>query len=105
MILKGYYTLAKETAEVINPDGFFKTGDIGKLDSDGYLYITGRKKELIISAGEKVTPREVEDVLAKHPQVADVAVVGKKDESRGEVVVAFIVPKDPSLKPEELRTF
>ena len=105
MIMKGYYNLPKETASVLTPEGFFKTGDLGKLDSDGYLYITGRKKDLIISAGEKVTPREVEDVLAKHPAVADVAVVGKKDESRGEVVVAFIVSRDPALKSEELRTF
>jgi long-chain acyl-CoA synthetase len=106
MIMKGYYNLPKETADVLNADGYFKTGDLGRLDADGYLYITGRKKELIIVAGEKVTPREVEDVIAKHKSVADVAVVGKKDASRGEVVVAFVVPqKDAHLKPDEIRNF
>jgi len=105
MVMKGYYNLPKETADVLTADGYFKTGDLGRIDTDGFLYITGRKKELIISAGEKVVPREVEDVLARHPQVADVAVVGKKDPSRGEVVVAFVVPKDQNLKPDELRSF
>ena len=105
MIMKGYYNLPKETADVLTADGYFKTGDLGKVDSEGYLYITGRKKELIISAGEKIVPREVEEVLARHPKVADVAVVGKKDPSRGEVVYAFVVPREPSLKPDELRSF
>src|SRR5688572_30588048 len=106
MIMKGYYNLPKETADVLNADGYFKTGDLGKLDADGYLYITGRKKELIIVAGEKVTPREVEDVIAKHKSVAEVAVVGKKDASRGEVVVAFVVlQKDVQVKPDEIRNF
>ena len=100
-----HFHLPRETADVLTADGYFKTGDLGKIDSDGFLYITGRKKELIISAGEKIVPREVEDILARHPKVADVAVVGKKDPSRGEVVVAFVVPKDPSLKQDELRTF
>ena len=106
MIMKGYYHLPTETADVLNADGYFKTGDLGKLDADGYLYITGRKKELIIVAGEKVTPREVEDVIAKFKGVADVAVVGKKDSSRGEVVAAFVVPaKDVQLKGDEIRNF
>jgi long-chain acyl-CoA synthetase len=105
MIMKGYYNLPKETADVLTADGYFKTVDLGKVDSEGYLYITGRKKELIISAGEKIVPREVEEILARHPKVADVAVVGKKDQSRGEVVFAFVVPKEPSVKPDELRSF
>ena len=105
MIMKGYYKLPNETAAALTADGFFKTGDLGRLDNDGYLSITGRKKDLIISAGEKIVPREVEECIARHPKVADVAVVGKKDPSRGESVFAFIVPKDPSFKPEELRTF
>jgi long-chain acyl-CoA synthetase len=105
MVMKGYYNLPKETAEALTGDGFFKTGDLGKFDAEGFLYITGRKKDLIISAGEKIVPREVEDTLARHPQVADVAVVGKKDSSRGEVVCAFIVPRDANLKLDELRTF
>jgi long-chain acyl-CoA synthetase len=105
MIMKGYYNLPRETADVLTADGYFKTGDLGKIDSEGFLYITGRKKELIISAGEKIVPREVEEILARHPKVADVAVVGKKDPSRGEVVFAFVVPKEPTLKSDELRSF
>jgi long-chain acyl-CoA synthetase len=87
-------------------DGFFKTGDLGKLDDDGYLFITGRKKDLIIVAGEKASPREIEEMLMRHPAVAEAAVVGKKDASRGEVVVAFIIAKQgQTLKPEDLRDF
>jgi long-chain acyl-CoA synthetase len=106
MVMKGYHNLPKETAEALTSDGYFKTGDLGKVDADGYLHITGRKKELIIVAGEKAVPREIEDVLLKHPAVAEAAVVGKKDASRGEVVVAFVIAKEgQTIKPEELRDF
>jgi long-chain acyl-CoA synthetase len=106
MVMKGYYNLPNETAAALTGDGYFKSGDLGHLDSDGYLHVTGRKKELIIVAGEKAVPREIEDVLLRHPAVADAAVVGKKDPSRGEVVVAFVIPKEgQSIKPEELRDF
>jgi long-chain acyl-CoA synthetase len=106
MIMKGYHNLPAETAAVLTPDGFFKTGDLGRIDEDGFLYITGRKKELIIVAGEKVSPREVEDTLAKHPGVGEAAVVGKKDPQRGEVVVAFVLAKEgQQLRPDELRDF
>ena len=104
--MKGYYNLPVETAAVLTADGYFKTGDLGKFDADGYLYITGRKKELIIVAGEKATPREIEDVLMRHPSVLEAAVLGKKDPSRGEVVVAFLVPKEgQTISPEALRDF
>ena len=104
MIMKGYLNLPKETADAITADGFFKTGDLGMIDGDGYLYITGRKKDLIIVAGEKAVPREIEEALMKHPAVAEAAVLGKKDPSRGEVVVAFIVLKEgQQVKPEELK--
>jgi len=106
MVMKGYYNLPNETAAALTADGFFKSGDIGFLDPDGYLHVTGRKKELIIVAGEKAVPREIEDVLLRHPGVADAAVVGKKDPSRGEVVVAFVIPKEgQTVKPDELRDF
>ncbi|HVT89242.1 MAG TPA: AMP-binding protein [Tepidisphaeraceae bacterium] len=106
MIMKGYYNLPNETAAVLTPDGFFKTGDLGKVDADGFLYITGRKKELIVVGGEKVSPREVEEVLLGHPSVADVAVLGKADPGRGEVVVAFVTAK-PNETPtvQALRDF
>jgi long-chain acyl-CoA synthetase len=106
MIMKGYYNLPDETAKALTADGFFKTGDLGKLDAEGYLFITGRKKDLIIVAGEKVSGREVEEVILRHPAVAEVAVVGKKDSSRGEVVVAFVVGRpEMTVKGEEIRGF
>jgi long-chain acyl-CoA synthetase len=106
MVTKGYFNLPNETAAAITPEGYFKSGDLGHLDPDGYLFVTGRKKELIIVAGEKAVPREIEDVLLRHPQIADAAVVGKKDPSRGEVVVAFIIPKEGQTpSPEEVRDF
>ena len=106
MIMKGYYNLPKETAEVLTADGFFKTGDLGKVDTDGFLYITGRKKEMIIVSGEKAYPREIEETLLLHPAVAEAAIVGKRDAGRGEVIVAFIRLKEgQTLKPEALRDF
>jgi len=90
MVTQQYYHLPEETAATITPDGHFKTGDLGMMDQDGFLYITGRKKDLIIVAGEKALPREIEEILVQHPSVAEAAAVGKKDPSRGEVVVAFI---------------
>lgn len=106
MIMRGYHNLPDETAKVLTADGYFKTGDLGKVDVDGFLYITGRKKDMIIVAGEKAFPREIEDILARHPTVADAAVVGKKDASRGEVVVAFVTAKEgQQIKSDELREF
>src|SRR5262249_5719302 len=94
MIMKGYHNLPNETAAVLTSDGYFNPVDLVRFDADGFLNITGRKKERIIGAGEKASPREIEDVLARHPTVGDVAVLGKKDPSRGEVVVAFVIPKE-----------
>jgi long-chain acyl-CoA synthetase len=106
MVMKGYRNLPTETANVLTADGFFKTGDLGKVDADGFLYITGRKKDLIIVSGEKAVPREIEDALMRHPAVLEAAVVGKKDPSRGEVVVAFVTLKPgATASPEELREF
>jgi len=104
MIMKGYHHLPTETAAALTPDGFFKTGDLGHLDPDGYLYVVGRKKDLIIVAGEKAVPREIEDILQSHAAVAESAVVGKKDPSRGEVVVAFVTLREgQTATPEAIR--
>ncbi len=104
MIMKGYWNLPEETAAALTPERYFKTGDLGKVDSDGYLYITGRKKDMIIVAGEKAFPREIEDILTRHPSVAEAAVVGKKDPSRGEVVFAFVVAREGQTpKADELK--
>lgn len=106
MIMKGYHKLPNETAAALTADGYFKTGDLGKLDADGFLFITGRKKDLIIVAGEKAVPREIEETLMRHPAVQEAAVVGKKDPSRGEVVVAFVTLKPgQSATPDEIREF
>jgi long-chain acyl-CoA synthetase len=106
MVMKGYHNLGDETNQVLTPDGYFKTGDLGKVDEDGFLFITGRKKEMIIVAGEKAYPREIEDVLMRHPAVAEAAVMGKQDPGRGEVVVAFVTAREgQTVKPDDLRDF
>lgn len=106
MIMKGYFNLPDESAKALTGDGYFKTGDLGHLDADGYLHITGRKKDLIIVAGEKASPREIEELILKHQSVKEAAVVGKKDSSRGEVVVAFVTVKEGmELKGDEIREF
>jgi long-chain acyl-CoA synthetase len=106
MIMKGYHNLPAETAQVFSPDGFFKTGDLGKMDGEGFLHITGRKKDMIIVAGEKAYPREIEEVLTKHEAVAEAAVVGRRDARRGELIVAFIVLKEAATSTgDALRDF
>ena len=106
MIMKGYFNLPNETKTALTADGYFKTGDLGQIDPEGFLYVTGRKKDLIIVAGEKAAPREIEELILQHPAVRDAAVVGKKDASRGEVVVAFITPKEgQTVSVEEIREF
>jgi long-chain acyl-CoA synthetase len=104
MVMRGYHNLPAETAAALTDDGYFKTGDIGQIDAEGFLQLTGRKKDLIIVAGEKVAPREVEETLMAHPGVAEAAVVGKMDPARGEVVIAFVTAREgQSPAAEELR--
>ncbi|HEY7091857.1 MAG TPA: AMP-binding protein, partial [Ktedonobacterales bacterium] len=93
-VFAGYWNRPDATAEAFGADGWFKTGDLGWRSADGYYTITGRARELIISGGYNVYPREVEDVLAEHPAVAEVAVLGAPDADLGEQVVAVIVPKE-----------
>ena len=99
-VMKGYYKREDATKETII-NGWLLTGDIGKLDEDGYLYILDRKKDLIISKGVNIYPREIEEVCLKYPGVKECAVVGKKDENLGEIPVAFIELED-NVKIEEL---
>ncbi|GJQ29328.1 MAG: long-chain-fatty-acid--CoA ligase [Phycisphaerae bacterium] len=89
-IMQGYFHLPDETAAVFTPDGFLKTGDMGRLDDDGHLFITGRIKEMLIVGGENVFPREIEEVLNKHESIAASGVVGLADPLRGELPVAFV---------------
>lgn len=86
----GYWHRPDETARLFTPDGFLRTGDIGHLDADGYLFVTDRVKDMIITGGENVYPIEVESVLAEHPAVAEVAVIGVPDRTWGEAVTAVI---------------
>ncbi|ATB51188.1 AMP-binding protein [Corallococcus macrosporus] len=99
-VFAGYWRRQDATAESFDADGWFRTGDLGDLDADGYLRITGRARELIISGGFNVYPREVEEVLAMHPGVAEVAVLGLPDADLGEQVVAVVVPRAGGIPPE-----
>ena len=89
------------------PDGWLRTGDLGRLDDDGYLYLAGRRGDMIIRGGENVYPQEVENRLLEHPRVADAAVIGVPDRLLGEAIKAFVVPADPADPParEELGAF
>ncbi len=105
-VMKGYYNNPEETAKTIDKDGWLHTGDIAKMDKDGYFYIVDRKKDLIIAGGYNIVPREVEEVLFMHPKVMEAAVVGVPDAKRGETVKAFVVLKQgQSATVEELRGF
>jgi long-chain acyl-CoA synthetase len=99
-VMKGYWRHDDETRAVLQ-DGWFLTGDIARMDEDGYFYIVDRKKDMINVGGFKVYPREVEDVLFEHPDIKEVGVIGVPDEFSGEAVKAFVVLKDPSKKPTE----
>lgn len=93
-IMRGYYKLPEETKNAFDDQGYFRTGDMGHLDDDGFLHITGRIKEMLIIGGENVFPREIEEVLTNHPDVLAAGVVGRQDDSRGEVAVAFVELKE-----------
>ncbi|MFG0330551.1 MAG: class I adenylate-forming enzyme family protein [Phycisphaerales bacterium] len=93
-IFRGYYELAEETERAFDEKGYFRTGDMGRVDEDGFLYITGRIKEMMIIGGENVFPREIEEVINRHPSVRASGVIGVRDPSRGEVPVAFVELED-----------
>lgn len=102
-LMKGYWNRPDATAEAINSDGWFRSGDAGYLDKDGYLFIHDRVKDMIISGGENIYPAEVENALFSHPGVADVAVIGVPDERWGEAVKAVVVKSPGSdVTPEAL---
>ncbi len=101
-VMSGYWQRPEETAKVMLPDGWLRTGDIGRMDERGYVFIEDRKKDIIIVSGFKVFPNEVEDVVAHHPGVAEVAAVAQPDAKSGETVAIFVVKKDPALTAEAL---
>ncbi len=98
-VMQGYHNKPVATDEVVRGGALF-TGDIGRVDADGFVHITGRAKEMIIIGGENVFPREIESAIAEHPAVAEVAVIGTKDESRGEVAIAFVLIQDGATVTE-----
>lgn len=101
-VMSGYWNKPEETSKVMQ-DGWFLTGDVGTRDADGYFRIVDRKKDMILVSGFNVYPNEVEDVLARHPGVLECAVIGVPDGASGEMVAAYVVPRDPGLTAEALR--
>lgn len=103
-VMKGYYKMPEETKKAVK-DGWLYTGDLAKMDEDGYFYIVDRKKDMIIVGGYNVYPREVEEVFYHHPDVLEAAVFGVPDPNRGEAVVAYVAAKDPLLTVEQLHAY
>ena len=100
-LMKGYWNKPEATAEIMTADGYYLSGDIGKFDSDGYLTITDRKKNMIDVSGLKVYPRDIEEILFDHPAIAEVAVIGVPHKFKGETVKAFVVLRDKETASEE----
>ena len=96
-VMRGYYNRPEETEKVLDADGWLSTGDVGRMDANGFFYIVDRKKDMILVSGFNVYPNEVEGVVAMHPGVLEVAAIGVPDGKSGEVVKIFVVRKDPSL--------
>jgi len=101
VVMSGYWKNPEATAATLR-DGWLWTGDVGAFDADGFLTLKDRSKDLIVSGGSNIYPREVEEVLLGHPRVADAAVVGRPDPEWGEAVVAFVVARGPAPDPAEL---
>jgi long-chain acyl-CoA synthetase len=104
-VMAGYWNRPEETANVMTADGYFRTGDIGIMDENGYTKIVDRKKDMILVSGFNVYPNEIEEVIASHPGVLECAVIGVQDAKSGEAVKAFIVKKDPNLTADEIIKF
>jgi long-chain acyl-CoA synthetase len=104
-VMKGYWQRPEETAKVITADGWLRTGDVALMTPEGYFKIVDRKKDMILVSGFNVYPNEIEDVIALHPKVLEVAAIGVPDEKSGEVVKICIVRSDPSLTEKELREY
>jgi long-chain acyl-CoA synthetase len=104
-VMAGYWQRPDETAKVMTPDGYFKSGDIGVVDERGYFKVVDRKKDMILVSGFNVYPNEIEDVVALIPGVLECAAVGVPDEKTGEAVKLVIVKKDPSLTEAQVREY
>jgi long-chain acyl-CoA synthetase len=104
-VMKGYWQRPEATSEVLDVDGWLHTGDIALMNEQGYFKIVDRKKDMILVSGFNVYPNEIEDVVALHPKVLEVAAIGVPDEKSGESVSLFIVKKDPDLTKDEVMAF
>ncbi|BBP61091.1 long-chain-fatty-acid--CoA ligase FadD2 [Pseudomonas sp. St316] len=104
-IMKGYWNKPEATAEVLDHEGWFKSGDIAVIDPDGFVRIVDRKKDMIIVSGFNVYPNEIEDVMMAHPKVANCAVIGVPDERSGEAVKLFVVARETGVSLEELKAY
>jgi acyl-CoA synthetase (AMP-forming)/AMP-acid ligase II len=100
-VMKGYYKAPEKTAEALEPDGWLHTGDLGYMDEDGFVFVTGRIKELIIKGGENIAPKEIDEALYKHPAILDAAAVGIPDKDYGEEIMACVVLKPDSTATQE----
>jgi len=101
-VMLGYWQRPEETANSIR-NGWLYTGDVARMDENGFFFIVDRKKDMVLVSGFNVYPNEVEEVLASHPKVMEAAVIGVPDDNSGEAVKAFVVKKDDSLTEGELR--
>jgi long-chain acyl-CoA synthetase len=104
-VMSGYWNRPDETAKVMTANGFFKSGDVGVMDENGYVKIVDRKKDMILVSGFNVYPNELEGVIAAHPGVLECAVIGVADEHSGEAVKVFVVRRDPNLSAEQLMDY
>jgi long-chain acyl-CoA synthetase len=104
-VMAGYWNRPDETAKVMTPDGFFKSGDVGVMNEEGFVKIVDRKKDMILVSGFNVYPNEIEAVVAMHPGVLECACIGVPDENSGEAVKLFVVRKDPALTAEQLMDY
>ena len=104
-VMRGYWQRPEETAKVIDADGWLHTGDMARVDAQGYFYIVDRKKDMILVSGFNVYPNEVEDVIAMMPGVLEVAAIGVPDDKSGEAVKVFVVKKDPALSADAIKAF
>ena len=104
-VMAGYWNRPEETAQVMLDGGWLRTGDIGRMDANGFVFIEDRKKDMILVSGFNVYPNEIEGVIARHPGVLEVAAVSQPDERSGEVVAVFVVRKDPTLTAEQVIEF
>jgi long-chain acyl-CoA synthetase len=104
-VMAGYWQRPDETAKVMTADGFFRTGDIGVVDENGYFRIVDRKKDMILVSGFNVYPNEVEDVVTQMPGILECAAVGVPDEKAGEAVKLVLVRKDPDITEAQVRAY